>query len=129
MRLLKAMLIAPLAALPAMVMAALLRGWTLDGARVPFFLVHLSFAYAAALVFGLPLHLLLRRAGRDEPWIYGVLGCVIGAVVAATAEARTTLQPADWIASVLAGGLGGLMFRALAGVATLAQESRPAIPG
>ena len=115
MRLLKAMLIAPLAAVPAMVVAALLRGWTLDASRAPFFLVHLSFAYAAAVVFGLPAHLLLRRAGRGEPWLYGVLGCAIGAVVAATAEMRTTLVPADWIASVVAGGVGGVLFRAIAG--------------
>lgn len=126
MRLLRALLLAPLAAVPAMVVAALLRGWTLDGSRMPFFLVHLSFAYAAALVFGLPLHLVLRRAGRSESWAYGVLGCAIGAVVAATAEMRTTLLPMDWIASVMAGGLGGILFRAIAGPGARGRELRPA---
>ena len=116
MKLFLAVLLAPLAALPAMVVAALARGWTLDGSRLPFFVVHLSFAYAAALVFGLPLHFLLRRAKRDSLALYIVLGCVIGAVVAVTAMLRpATLLPVDWIGSVVAGGVGGGLFRAIVG--------------
>ena len=113
-----AVLLAPLAALPAMVVAALARGWTLDGSRLGFFAVHLSFAYAAALVFGLPLHFLLRRARKDSLALYLVLGCVIGAGVAVSAWLRpATLLPVDWIGSVAAGGAGGALFRAIVGPA------------
>ena len=118
MKLVLAVLLAPLAALPAMVVAALARGWALDGTRLPFFIVHLSFAYGSALVFGLPLHFLLRRARKDSLALYVVLGCVIGAAVAVTAWLRpATLLPVDWIGSVVAGGAGGALFRAIAGLA------------
>jgi len=123
MKLLRALLLAPLAALPAMAVAALARGWSLDGSHAMFFVVHQSFAYAAALVFGLPLHLLLRRAGRGAPWLYGVLGCAIGAGVAASAITRTTLLPVDWIGAVLAGGAGGGIFRALVGAVPAREKA------
>jgi hypothetical protein len=46
-------------------------------------LVLLPFAYAAALIFGVPLYLVLRRKGIGDLWAYLLLGAAIGLVSAA----------------------------------------------
>jgi uncharacterized membrane protein YeaQ/YmgE (transglycosylase-associated protein family) len=61
----------------------------------PFILV--LFGYAAALVLGVPAHLILHRKGIHSPFVYGLLGALIGPVFFVTFEVLTAYPGTLWI--------------------------------
>jgi hypothetical protein len=82
MRMLAAIAIAPLAVIPVLVVLfgpwAIAHGGTrsLSGIVVPAMIV----AYPMLLLFGLPMHLALVRAGYTRPRDYAITGVLLGAV-------------------------------------------------
>jgi hypothetical protein len=120
-RLLLAVLLAPLVTVPAMLTAVFVREPRLvheaDAWRVVT-LSYLPWAYAAAIVVGLPLHLWLRRSNRRWPW-YAVTGMTVAVIAGAIVGTLVGGTPnvSDWIAVAAAGFLGGLLFRDIAGPA------------
>ena len=116
-----ALLFAPLATMPAMCVGALMRGhgMTFEWDELLVMCgVYLPFAYAAALVIGLPLHIWMRRSYRDGWWGYALAGGAIAYLVACIPGLGTFATATDRIACALAGVLAGLSFRAIVGPAT-----------
>jgi hypothetical protein len=78
-----------------------------DTAYFPVFVIFgLGIGYVAAIVVGIPAHLLLHRFGWPQPIVHGILGILLGVLFAvATFQADTTAE----LASVAARyGLCGL---------------------
>jgi hypothetical protein len=118
MRLLYAVLISPLAAWPAMFVVAALGSRHTKLSDFLLFVVYLPFAYAAALIVGVPVHLFLRRRGISAWWLYACLGGAAASLVSAVSIALMpglSASTSDWVAVCAAGVTSGLLFRALVG--------------
>lgn len=61
----------------------------------PFILV--LFGYAAALLLGVPIHLILHRKGIRSLSVYGLLGALIGPVFFVTFEVLTAYPGTLWV--------------------------------
>ena len=121
MRLLRAVLISPLAAWPAMFVGATLGSRHTELTDFLLFVVYLPFAYAGAVLVGVPVHLFLRRRTVSAWWIYACLGGAAASLVTGITLALIpdlTVLAADWAAVWLAGLTSGLLFRVLVGPET-----------
>lgn len=61
----------------------------------PFILV--LYGYAATLIFGVPVHLVLHRKGIRSLSVYGLLGALIGPIFFVTFEVLTAYPGTLWI--------------------------------
>lgn len=104
--------------MPAIFVGSLLRGqgWWFDGrALLLMYAIYLPFVYAAALVFGLPLHLWLRRTGHGAAWIYAVAGGTIAFGIGLIPVLGDFATASDRAMLFLAGALVGFAFRTIVG--------------
>jgi hypothetical protein len=97
------------------------------------FVIYLPFAYAGAIICGLPVHLVLRRHGLTSWGYYAVCGVIIAAFVA-TVWLRTSQfslwgdhGASDWPAISSAGLASALVFRAIVGPESNSRLQRTAL--
>jgi hypothetical protein len=101
-----------------MAFGAFLKGGLRDWQDLPFVLIYVPFAYAGAILFGIPLHLVFERRGWMSTALYAAAGGLVALIVAACVFVLMgTGAPfvlMEWLPVAAAGVISGLSFRALA---------------
>ena len=115
MRVVLAVLLAPLSVVPIMMVGALFRGWKPAWGDLLILMIYVPFAYLGAIVCGLPLHFLLRRKRVTARSVYVLLAIAIALLVWDLVALDHSSVPTDWLAVCVAGGVAGFLFRAIVG--------------